>query len=151
MFTRLGLFPERASVFGGRVDHLYYFLVGVSAFFSLLIAFCVVYFAIKYHRKSDREIPPQIRYNVPLEVVWTVIPLGLTMVMFAWGASVYFDQNVPPPNAAQLYAVGKQWMWKIQHPEGPREINELHIPVGRPVKLLMTSQDVIHSFYVPAF
>jgi cytochrome c oxidase subunit II len=151
MLTKLGLFPEQASVVGARVDHLYYFLVGVSSFFSLLIAFLVVYYALRYHRRSEKEVPPQIKSNIPLEITWSVIPLGLTMVMFAWGASVYFEINRPPDNAVQMYAIGKQWMWKVQHPEGQREINELHIPVGHPVKLIMTSQDVIHSFFVPAF
>ena len=86
-----------------------------------------------------------------LEILWTVIPFGLTMVMFGWGASIFFKESRPPDNAMQIYVVGKQWMWKLQHMEGQREINELHIPVGRPVRLTMTSEDVIHSFFVPAF
>jgi len=87
----------------------------------------------------------------PSKSRWSVIPFGLTMVMFSWGASVYFKESRPPDNALQIYVVAKQWMWKLQHMEGRREINELHIPLGRPVKLTMTSEDVIHSFYVPAF
>ena len=86
-----------------------------------------------------------------LEVVWTVIPFGITMIMFGWGASIFFKESRPPDNATQIYIVAKQWMWKLQHPEGQREINELHIPVGRPVKFTMTSEDVIHSFFIPAF
>ena len=93
----------------------------------------------------------QRRYNIPVETAWTVIPFILFMGMFIWGAKLYFEIERPPDNAIPMYAVAKQWMWKIQHPEGQREINELHIPVGRPVKLTMTSQDVIHSFFVPAF
>src|SRR5436309_7158222 len=151
MLERLGLFPERASTVGARVDHLFFFLFGVSGFFALLIAVLVVYYTIRYHRRSDTEVPPQIRFYLPLEVIWIVIPLGLAMVMFVWGADVYFDINRPPDDAVQMYAIGKQWMWKVQHPEGQREINELHIPVGWPVRLTLTSQDVIHSFYVPAF
>jgi cytochrome c oxidase subunit 2 len=73
------------------------------------------------------------------------------MVMFLWGAALYVTNSTPPPGALEIYVVGKQWMWKIQHPEGQREINELHLPIGQPVKLIMASQDVIHSFYVPAF
>ncbi len=104
-------------------------------------------------------LPPQTRRRngairrdiIPAEIAWTVIPFFIFMGMFAWGAKLYFDIERPPDNAITMYAVGKQWMWKIQHPEGQREINELHIPVGRPVKLTMISQDVIHSFFVPAF
>jgi cytochrome c oxidase subunit II len=151
MLESLGLFPPTASTLAPRVDHLFLFLVTVSGFFSVLIATLLIYYTVKYHRRSDREVPPQIKYNVPLEVAWTVIPLGLTMVMFGWGASVYIDINRSPDNAVQLYGIGKQWMWKLQHPEGQREINELHIPVGQPVRITLTSQDVIHSFFVPAF
>ena len=86
-----------------------------------------------------------------LEILWSVIPFGLTMVMFTWGASIYFNESRPPDNALDIYVVGKQWMWKLEHLEGQREINELHIPVGRAVRLTMTSEDAIHSFFVPAF
>jgi cytochrome c oxidase subunit 2 len=93
----------------------------------------------------------QRRYNIPVEVAWTVIPFFAFMGMYAWGAKLYFDIERPPGNAIPVYVIAKQWMWKLQHPEGQREINELHIPVGQPIKLTMTSQDVIHSFFVPAF
>ena len=86
-----------------------------------------------------------------LEITWSVVPLGVFMVIFAWGAIIYFQERTPPRDAAEVYVVAKQWMWKLQHVEGQREINELHVPVGRDVKMIMTSQDVIHSFYVPAF
>jgi cytochrome c oxidase subunit 2 len=86
-----------------------------------------------------------------LEIVWSVIPFGLTMIMFTWGAEIFFRESRPPADALPIYVVGKQWMWKLQHMEGRREINELHIPLGRAVKLTMTSEDVIHSFFVPAF
>ena len=86
-----------------------------------------------------------------LEIVWTVIPLGLSMIMFVWGVSIYFTESRPPADSMEVYVTGKQWMWKIQHMEGAREINELHIPVGRNIKLTMTSEDVIHDFFIPAF
>ena len=86
-----------------------------------------------------------------LEVTWSVIPLLIALVIFGWGADVFFALAKPPSDAAEYYAVGKQWMWKLQHPDGKREINELHVPVGRPIKMTMTSEDVIHSFFVPAF
>jgi cytochrome c oxidase subunit II len=147
----LPLFPEQASTIAPEVDHLLYFLLAVAVFFTLLIFGAIFYFAIRYRRRSDRELPHVIHGGLTLEVLWSVIPFGLTMVMFTWGASIFFTESRPPADALQIYVVGKQWMWKLQHLEGQREINELHIPVGRAVRLTMTSEDVIHSFFVPAF
>jgi cytochrome c oxidase subunit II len=147
----LPLFPEQASTFAPDVDHLLYFLLTVAVFFTLLIFGAIFYFAVRYRRRSDQELPHVIHGGLTLEVVWTVIPFGLTMVMFTWGASIFFTESRPPADALQIYVVAKQWMWKLQHMEGQREINELHIPLGRPVRLTMTSEDVIHSFFVPAF
>lgn len=151
MFSNLPLFPVQASTLAARVDALYFFLVGVSLVFSLLIAGLVVYFAIKYRRVREDQVGDRITGSLALELLWTVVPLGLSMVMFVWGSSVFFRLWRPPRGAREVYVVGKQWMWKVQHPDGQREINELHVPVGRPVKLIMGSEDVIHSFYVPAF
>ena len=134
-----------------QVDHLLYFLLAVATFFSLLIFCAIFYFAVKYRRRSERELPAPVHGSLALELTWTIIPAGLTMVMFVWGAWLFVKMQRPPTDALSIYIVGKQWMWKAQHMEGQREINELHIPVGRPVKLIMTSEDVIHSFYVPAF
>jgi cytochrome c oxidase subunit II len=145
------LFPEQASTMAGRVDALFYFLLGVAAFFVSLIFFLVVFFAVKFRRRSEDERPRAITGNLGLEIFWTVVPLALTMVMFVWGALLFFDTYNPPRNAVEINVVAKQWMWKVQHPEGQREINELHVPVGQPVKLMMTSEDVIHDFFVPAF
>jgi cytochrome c oxidase subunit II len=147
----LPLLPEQASTFAPDVDHLMYFLVAVGVFFTVLIFASIFYFAIRYRRRSEHELPQNPHGGMLLEIMWTVIPFGLTMVMFTWGAKVFFTESRPPDDALPLYAVGKQWMWKIEHMEGRREINELHIPLGRAVKLTMTSEDVIHSFYVPAF
>ena len=147
----LRLFPEQASTIAPQVDHLLYFLLIVAIFFTLLIFFAIFYFAIRYRRRSEREVPHVIHGGLTLEILWTVIPFGLTMIMFTWGASIFFRESRPPDNAMQVYVVGKQWMWKLQHLEGQREINELHVPLGRPIKLTMTSEDVIHSFFVPAF
>jgi len=147
----LPLLPDQASTFAPDVDHLMYFLVAVAVFFTVAIFGCIFYFAIRYRRRSDQELPHAPHGGMALEIVWSVIPFGLTMVMFTWGAKVFFNESRPPDDALPLYAVGKQWMWKIEHMEGQREINELHIPLGRAVKLTMTSEDVIHSFYVPAF
>jgi cytochrome c oxidase subunit 2 len=147
----LRLFPVQASTFAPDVDHLLYFLLAVAAFFSLAIFSAIFYFAIRYRRRSESELPRAIHGGIALEILWSVIPLGLTMVMFTWGASIYFNESRPPDNALDIYVVGKQWMWKLEHLGGQREINELHIPVGRAVRLTMTSEDAIHSFFVPAF
>jgi len=151
MRSSFPLFPEQASTFAARVDALYYFLLGVSGFFVLLIFALIFAFAIKYRRRREGEPTPPILGSLPLEVVWIVVPFMLVMIIFAWGASLYFTAFSPPANAVEIYVIGKQWMWKVQHPEGRREINELHVPVGYPVKLTITSQDVIHSFFIPAF
>ena len=149
MFSRL--FPPAASTYAGDVDALYFFLIAVSAFFTILIAGLVAFFALKYRRRHPDEVGAGITGSHSLELLWTIIPLGITMVMFFWGASVYFNMYRPPRGAMEVYITGKQWMWKAQHADGRREINELHIPVGRPVKLIMGSEDVIHSFFIPAF
>ena len=148
---RLPLFPEQASNFAPETDHLLYFLLAVAVFFTVLIFGAIFYFAIRYRRRSERELPRVLHTGLALEIVWSVIPFGLTMIMFGWGADLFFRESRPPANALQIYVVGKQWMWKLQHMEGQREINELHVPAGRPVRLTMTSEDVIHSFFVPAF
>jgi len=145
------LFPEQASSFAAEVDHLLYYLLIVATFFTLLIFGAIFYFAVRYRRRSERELPNPVHGVLSLEIAWSVIPFGLTMVMFTWGASIFFREGRPPDDAMPVYVVAKQWMWKLQHMEGQREINELHIPLGRPVKLIMTSEDVIHSFFVPAF
>ena len=145
------LFPVEASSISAEVDQLLFFLIAVSAFFTVVIFAAIFFFAIRYRRRSDSDLPKPIHGNIPLEIAWSIIPFGLAMVMFGWGASIFFRERRPPDNAIPVYVVAKQWMWKLQHPEGQREINELHIPVGRPVKLTMTSEDVIHSFFVPDF
>lgn len=151
MLTRWGLFPEQASTMASEVDALYFFLIGISIFFGVLIATLVVFFAFKYRRRDDGRQAVQIEGSLVLEAIWTTIPFVIAMTIFAWSASVYFSLTRPPDNSLEIFVVGKQWMWKIQHMEGRREINQLHVPLGRPVKLTMTSEDVIHSFYVPAF
>ena len=148
---KVPLFPEQASNFAPETDHLLYFLLAVAVFFTVLIFGAIFYFASRYRRRSERELPRVLHTGLALEIVWSVIPFGLTMIMFGWGASLFFRESKPPENALQIYVVGKQWMWKIQHMEGQREINELHVPANRPVRLTMTSEDVIHSFFVPAF
>ena len=147
----LPLYPESASTVAGQVDALYWTWVAIAAFFSLLIAGAIFTFFIRYQRRRVGEVGHEDEGNLSLEIVWSAIPLVIALAMFGWGAKVFFTQSRPPADATEYFATGKQWMWKIQHPTGKREINNLHVPVGRPIKLTMISEDVIHSFYVPAF
>jgi len=143
--------PEQASSFALQVDLLYLYLTVVSAFFTVLIVGIIIFFAIKYRRRSDADRPPMTVANLLLEITWIVVPLALSFVMFIWGAAIFFKMASPPKEAIDVYVTGKQWMWKMQHINGHREINELHVPVGKPVRLTMTSEDVLHSFFIPAF
>ena len=147
----LVLFPESASSLSGQVDLLYFAWVGISAFFSLLIAGLIFYFFIRFKSPYEGATGQPEKASWPLEVTWSIIPLVIVLVMFVWGAKVFFSLSRPPADAVEYFATGKQWMWKVQHPTGTREINSLHIPVGVPIKLTMTSEDVIHSFFIPAF
>jgi cytochrome c oxidase subunit 2 len=151
MWSGIPLFPERASTMASRVDALYFFLLAVSVFFGLLIAGLIVFYAVRYHRRSPADVGATIHGGLILELTWTIVPFLITMVIFVWGASVYFAMARPPDETLNIYVVGKQWMWKFQHMDGQREINELHVPVDRAVKLIMTSEDVIHDVFVPAF
>src|SRR5713226_5004686 len=151
MWTGTPLFPEGASTMAGRVDALYFFLIAVSVFFSLLIAGLIVFYAVKYRRRSPDGVGASFHGGMALEITWTVIPFFITIAIFVWGASVFFAMSRPPDETLNIYVVGKQWMWKFQHLDGQREINELHVPVGRAVKLIMTSEDVVHDVFVPAF
>ncbi len=145
------IFPTQASALASQVDLLYSFLVIVSVVMTLLIFAAVAFFAVRYRRRSESERPLLIDGSVRLEVAWSVIPFLVMLVMFGWGTYLFFKIYAPPGDALDIYVVGKQWMWKLQYPEGQREINELHVPVGQMVRLTMASEDVIHSFFVPAF
>src|SRR6267378_1300586 len=151
MTPSLQLVPEQASSTAVHLDHLTLYLLIIAAIFSTLIFALIFFFAIKYRRRSNHERPVEVHGALTLEIIWTVVPFILMMVMFVWGVNVFFEMSRPPDDAMNVYVVGKQWMWKTQHLEGQREINELHVPLGRPVKLTMTSEDVIHDFFVPAF
>ena len=151
MWAGIPLFPGQASTTASQVDNLYFFLLTITAFFSLLIATLVIVFAVKYRQRSPAAVGARITGSIPLELFWSIVPLGISMVIFAWGANVFFTINRPPDETLQIWAVGKRWMWKFQHIDGQREINELHVPLGRPVKITVTSEDVIHDLYFPAF
>jgi cytochrome c oxidase subunit 2 len=151
MWSGTPLFPEQASTMAARVDNLYFFLLAVAAFFTVLIAGLIVYYAFRYRRRAPDEIGVHIHGGLALELTWTIVPALITVVMFVWGSSVFFAQQRPPDETVNIYVVGKQWMWKIQHGTGQREINELHVPVGRDILLTLTTEDVIHDFGMPAF
>jgi cytochrome c oxidase subunit 2 len=143
--------PDQASTIAQGVDYLYYFLTAIDLFFTAIIFLAIFYFAVRYRRHSNEDQVEQIEGSIPLEVAWTLIPLGICVVVFLWGTSLFIRNSRPPAASTEIFVVGKQWMWKLQHPEGVEEINELHVPVNRPIKLTMTSEDVIHDFSVPAF
>jgi cytochrome c oxidase subunit 2 len=150
MDTSFRLFPEAASTFADRVDGLFAFLTAIALFFTFLICALILAFGVRYRRLSpaSRRNPP---VSVWLELTWSVVPFVLSMAMFGWGAVLYSEMRQPPAGAVTIDVVAKQWMWKLQHPGGQAEINTLHLPVGQPVRLRMISEDVIHSYYVPAF
>ena len=134
-----------------RVDNIYFALLALCGAVAILIFLVALFFCIRYRRGTKVDRTPLKGSPIPLEITWTAIPLFIFIGIFFWAAEVFFGMSRPPADATEIYVVGKQWMWKIQHPDGRREINELHLPVGQPVKLIMTSQDVIHDFFVPGF
>ena len=150
MASWVPLFPISASLHADRVDHLLYFLLIVCGFFALLIFTLIIFFSVRYSR-SRHPVAEPTRKSLGLELVWTAVPFMITIVMFTWGSKVYMDGETPPRGAQDIYVVGKQWMWKVQHPEGRREINELHVPDDTAIKITLTSEDVIHSFDIPVF
>lgn len=147
------MFPEAASRSATEVDVLSWVLLGVTTLFSVGIAVAIVVLVAKYWhtREVNRVSTASHLTHWAFELTWSIGPLIIMLAIFAWGAALFIGENLPPPNAIDVYVVGKQWMWKVSHQSGRREINSLHVPIGQPVRLTMISEDVIHSFYVPAF
>jgi cytochrome c oxidase subunit II len=143
--------PPAASTTAAGIDNLYLVLSGITAFFTVLIFSIIFVFMIKYRRRSDDQKSAATHTPLAVELTWTIIPSLICAVLFVWSAALYVQNGRPPASSTEIFVIGKQWMWHLQHAEGPREIDELHVPVGVPVKLTMTSQDVIHDFYIPAF
>lgn len=145
------LAPEQASTFAKRVDLIFGVFMGINLLLTLTVAVVALYCTVKYRQgsKADRSNPPES--STRIEITWVTALTVIVLAIFVWAARAYFDMYAPPARAIQMYGIGKQWMWKFQHPDGQWEIDELHVPVGQPIKLLLASQDVIHSFYVPAF
>jgi cytochrome c oxidase subunit 2 len=148
--THFAVFPPEASRIAPELDALYFFIVLVSLIGLTIVVLLVAGFSILYN-KQRHPVAVQIEGSTLLEATWTIIPLGLFLMMFVWGALIYFRVFTPPPNAMNIYVVGKQWMWKAEHEGGQHEINTLHVPLNQPVQLTMISQDVFHSLSIPAF
>ncbi len=146
----LPLFPVAASEQAGSIDALYWFITAISILMTVIIFLGLGIFAWKYHNKRHPHAT-QIEGSTKLELTWSILPFLIMLIMFGWGADLYYKAQTPPKDAMEIFVTGKQWMWKIQYPDGTREINALHVPVGQPVKLTMASEDVIHSFSIPAF
>lgn len=143
--------PPEASSIAPQTDSVTLTLIVLSTIFTSIVVALILYFGIKYRSGNDvdRSNPPI--ENTRMEVGWIAGLLVLSMGVFTYGTLVFYRIRRPPADSLDIYVVGKQWMWKIQHQEGPSEINTLHVPLGQPIRLVMTSQDVIHSFYIPAF
>lgn len=144
------LFPAEASTIAPWMDALYFFLLAMTVFGVVLVGSLLIGFSLLY-RKEKSPVATHIEGSTLLEATWTIIPLAIFLVCFVWGALLYFRIYNPPVNAMNIYVVGKQWMWKAEHPGGQHEINALHVPMGKPVQLTMISQDVFHSFSIPDF
>ena len=151
MMWNLPLFPDQASDQAAKVDGVTFFLLAITVAFTVLIAGQVIFFGIKYRMGSKADRSGKKSASHRLEAFWIGGTFILCVIMYGVSTHVFFQLYDPPPDASEVYVVGKQWMWYLQHPEGKRETNELHVPIGKPIKLLMTSQDTIHSFYIPAF
>ena len=151
MFSGIPLFPQQASTLAADVDALYFFIVAVTAFFAIVVTVVVIFFAAKYSTADPMKVGARIHGSIPLELAWSIIPFLISIVIFVWSANVFFDLQRPPDQTLEIYATGKRWMWKFQHLDGQNEINELHVPAGRPIKVTFTSEDVLHSLFFPAF
>jgi cytochrome c oxidase subunit 2 len=145
------LFPEAASKAAQQTDYLYWGLILLSVMVILVVGCPIIYFLFKYREGKPADRRPIQLPQTTIEITWTLIPMLVMICFYVWGAKHYLVLERPPVAAMEINVVGKQWMWKIQHPEGNREINELHVPVGRIIKLIMTSQDAIHSLFLPEF
>ncbi|MFY9233151.1 MAG: cytochrome c oxidase subunit II [Fimbriimonadaceae bacterium] len=143
--------PDNASNFANEFDALFYILTALTVLFTAIVMAFLIYFVIRYRKGNNVDRSRRVHEHLMLEITWSVIPLVLGLGVFAWGAKLFVDMRTPPKDAIEIFVMGKQWMWHIQHMNGVRENNMLTVPVNKPVKLTMVSQDVIHAFYVPEF
>ena len=151
MFSGFSLFPAQASTLAPEIDNLYLGIIAITAFFAVVVVIFVVYFAIKYRDDTGDKVGAPITGSVPLELGWSLIPFFISIGIFVWASVVFFHIVRAPDQTLEVYSTGKRWMWRFQHIDGQREINELHVPVGRPVRVVFTSEDVLHDLFIPAF
>jgi cytochrome c oxidase subunit 2 len=151
MLEGIPLFPEQASNLAPEVDNLYFGITAITAFFAILVVILVIVFAIKYRDKTGQKVGAPITGSIPLELGWSIIPFIISMGIFVWATIVFFHIVRAPEQTLEIYSTGKRWMWRFQHLDGASEINTLHVPLGRPVKVIFTSEDVLHSLFIPAF
>jgi cytochrome c oxidase subunit 2 len=151
MFEKFPLLPEQASTYAEKLDWLLWAQTGFTIVLSALIFAVITFLAIRYRRRWEGDVATPILGNLKLEILWTVIPFGIAMCLLVWSVSLFLSSSRPPADTLDISVVGKQWMWKLQHPNGKREINELHIPSDQAVRLTLATEDVIHSFFIPAF
>lgn len=145
------MLPPAKSTVAGQTDALFNFINVTSLVFLIGITIAIIFFAWKYRRKSEDDVTPVITHNNRLEITWSVIPLILVIIVFGWGYTGYMNKATPPDDSYEIRAVGKKWLWEFHYPTGHVSVGELHVPVDRPVKLVMSSVDVIHSLYIPDF
>lgn len=143
--------PEQASTFAERVDNLHYLVIITTMVAATVIGTTALIFYVMFRRKKPHEYTPRINPDLKAELVFVGVPTVFFLAFFAIGFRDFVWVQTPPANAMDVYVQGKQWMWKFSYPEGPNGVNVLHVPAHRPVRLLLTSRDVIHSFYVPEF
>ena len=145
------ILPEQASTLAPNIDNLFWFVTAISIFFFVLVVSLILFFVTRYRRRSADDYTPHITHHVKLEIVWSVVPLFLLMIIFFWGFHGYINAQVAPANSIEIQVTAKKWVWQFEYPDGLRTLNEIHVPLNRPVRLVMTSEDVIHSFFVPTF
>jgi len=143
--------PSQSSTLSGGVDALFHFILYASTVFFAIVVFSVIYFGLRYRRRGKTTLTSGKDHNLALEITWTAIPTVLIMIVFFWGFKGYMRQAVAPSHAIEVKVTGQKWFWTFDYPEGANAVNELVVPVSKPIKLLMSSADVIHSFFVPSF
>jgi cytochrome c oxidase subunit 2 len=151
-WLRSWMMPSQGTPYAQHVDNVYLFITLVSAFCFFGIAAATLWWAWKYRQRGGVVVKtPYMTHNLALEITWSVIPLLVCVFLFFWGFHGYMNASIPPGDAMEIQVTGKKWLWAFEYPNGTRSIGDLHVPVNKPVKLVMSSEDVIHSFFVPTF
>jgi cytochrome c oxidase subunit 2 len=150
MWDLFNWMPPAASEWAPQVDWLHNLITWISVFFTIAITLVMIYFAIRYRRKNDDDETAFITHNVTIETVWTVVPTVIVIWIFGFGYLSYKEARTPPANAQEVYVEGYKWAWQFTYENGKKSTQDLVVPLGEPTRLIMTSRDVIHSFYIPA-